>query len=114
MPDQPLSCSAKMVGTCKRFGAVQHYFQESQEVAAIIAEMFKATFPDDFKTYEAAFKAGRWIQQDPGPFIARVLVYKLDTEIHYDDQDVGPTVVFPVGQYTQGYMEFPQLKARFL
>lgn len=96
------------------FGAVRVYFEESQDIAAILREMFKATFPEDFKKYEAAFLAGKWIEQDPGPFAGRAIAYKLDTELHYDDQDVGPTVVFPVGHYTGGYMEFPQLRARFL
>lgn len=102
-----------MLQSCKGFGQVLHYFSETEEIAVIIGEMFRATFPEEYVEYEAAFTAGRWVVQDPGPFMARCVVYKLDTALHYDDNDVGPTAVFVVGDFTGGRMDFPQLKCKF-
>ena len=83
-------------------------------MAIILAEMFKALWPEYYAKYEAAFKAGCWMKEDPGPFIGRAVIYKLQVELHLDRHDAGLTVTFPVGQYEGGYMELPQLMARFL
>ena len=39
--------------------------------------MFEATFPDIYKECMAAFDAGVWLQEDPGPFIGGAIIYKL-------------------------------------
>ena len=62
--------------------------------------------------YEDAFRAGVWLQDDPGPFLGRAIVYKLQSKIHRDKHDYGPSVSFPVGQFTGGEMCFPQLKTK--
>jgi len=39
-------------------------------------------------------------------------VYKLQGRLHKDRHDVGPSVSFPVGQFTGGEMVFPQLNTK--
>lgn len=62
--------------------------------------------------YPEAFEAGVWLQHDPGLFLACVVVYKLQSRLHWDKHDVGPSVLFPVGQFTGGEMVFPQLNMK--
>jgi hypothetical protein len=74
--------------------------------------MFEATFPDLYKEYKAAFEAGVWVQEDPGPFIGRSIIYKLQSKLHRDKNDVGPSASFPVGYFGGGEMLLPQLKTK--
>ena len=92
--------------------AVRAYFRATRKVARMLAEMFKAIFPEEYERYKKAFDAGVWIREDPGPWAARAIVYKLDVSLHFDGLDGGPTATFPVGQYTGGAMELPQLNAK--
>lgn len=92
--------------------AVVTYFRETSLVASLLATMFKVAFPEQYPKHAAAFDAGVWIQEDPGPWLGRAIVYKLDTELHYDQEDGGPTAIFPVGQYSGGTLDVPQLRAR--
>jgi hypothetical protein len=75
--------------------------------------MFKATFPDWHAKYSEAFAAGVWVPQDPGPFLGRAIIYKLQGRLHKDYRDLGPSISFGVGKYTGGEMLFPQLRAKF-
>ena len=54
-----------------------------------------------------------WFTEDPGPWIARAIVWKLHVNRHVDEQDAGLTATFPVGDFEGGYLELPQLEARF-
>jgi hypothetical protein len=40
------------------------------------------------------------------------MVYKLQSRLHRDRHDAGPSVSFPVGQFTGGEMVFPQLNTK--
>jgi hypothetical protein len=71
--------------------------------------MFEAAFPQLYQQYKAAFEAGVWIQEDPGPFIGRAIIYKLQSKLHRDKNDAGPSASFPVGYFDGGEMLFPQL-----
>jgi hypothetical protein len=74
--------------------------------------MFEAAFPKLYPEYQEAFDAGVWLQDDPGPFLARAIVYKLQSKLHRDSNDVGPSACFPVGNYEGGEMLFPQLRTK--
>jgi hypothetical protein len=76
--------------------------------------MFKATFPDWHAKYSKEFATGRWLRDDPGPFLGRAVVYKLQGKVHRDRHDLGPSASFGVGLYSGGEMLFPQLKAKFV
>jgi len=81
-------------------------------VACTIGFTFKAVFLEWYDRYQQAFEAGVWFADDPGPFLGRALVYKLQGRLHKDRHDVGPSVSFPVGQFTGGEMVFPQLNVK--
>ena len=75
--------------------------------------MFKVAFPDWYSKYKDAFDAGVWLKDDPGPFLGRAIIYKLQGRLHKDFHDLGPSASFGVGDYTGGEMLFPQLHAKF-
>ena len=85
------------------------YLHLTQDIAKALAVMFEAAFPKVYEEYQEAFDAGVWLQGDPGPFLARAIVYKLQSKLHKDGNDVGPSVCFPVGHYEGGEMLIPQL-----
>lgn len=79
--------------------------------------MLKSVWPDYFTAYAKAFAAGHWFEEDPGPFLGRVLIYKLQVHLHLDPNDAGPTACFPVGTWKKdgegGCLLVPQLGAKF-
>jgi hypothetical protein len=91
--------------------AGSHYYL-TQAQAETVGQAFKAVFPEWYQRYEPAFKAGVWLADDPGPFLGRAIIYKLQGRLHKDRHDVGPSVSFPVGQFSRGEMLFPQLKTK--
>lgn len=93
--------------------AVRWYFKVTRPVAILLAEYFRVCFPKQFHTYEAAFKAGIWEQADPGPFLGRAIVYKLQVKSHLDSLDGdGPAATFPMGSFVGGAMYWPDLEAK--
>ena len=92
--------------------AVQKYFIQTFLLAIFLKELFKHLFSKQYEEYQAAFNAGVWYTEDPGPWIGRAIVYKLDVQMHYDMRDGGPTATFPVGLFEGGCMELPTLKAQ--
>jgi hypothetical protein len=92
--------------------AIRHYYEVTAGLARTLALMFKVLFPEVYAKYSTAFEAGVWERADPGPFLARAIVYKLQVELHQDEHEDGPFVSFPCGDYTGGDMFVPQLRAR--
>jgi len=76
--------------------------------------MFEMAFPDHYAKYRDAFKAGVWLSEDPGPFLARSIVYKLQGKLHKDSKDLGPSACFPIGFFQGGEMLVPQFKTKLL
>jgi hypothetical protein len=104
--------SADMVRTASANQAVEWYFQHTIDLAIALDAMFKVSFPADYKTYEKAFKAGQWIQSDPGPWLGRAIVWKLQVLPHRDGLDAGPTAIFNLGRYEGGEAYFTDLKLK--
>lgn len=75
--------------------------------------MFKRLFPDIYQKFQAAFDAGVWLSEDPGPWLGRAIVYKLQVDAHLDQKDLSPTASFPCGAFTGGEMQIPQLPTKF-
>lgn len=76
--------------------------------------MLKSVWPDYFELYTKGFEAGRWFHEDPGPFLGRAIIYKLQVHLHLDRNDAGPTACFPVGTWDKGgSLLIPQLGAKF-
>lgn len=93
---------------------MEHYYQASEPVALWLSACFKATYPEYFQTYSEAFKAGVWIESDPGPWIGRVIVWKLQVNTHQDGLDDGPTAIFNCGRYRGGELYLPDLGLKLL
>ena len=74
--------------------------------------MFEVLMPECYNIYKKAFEAGVWIDSDPGPWLGRAIVYKLQVSLHKDKDDGGPAVSFPVGSFKGGEMLIPQLEAK--
>lgn len=112
--DQPrqLYVSGDATSGSATVSAVGSHYYLTQSVARTVALAFKAVFPHWYDVYQEAFEAGVWFADDPGPFLGRAVVYKLQGRLHRDRHDVGPSVSFPVGQYAGGEMVFPQLNVK--
>ena len=89
--------------------AVRQYFQATQGLARHLAACFEAAFPEYYKAYSDAFAAGRWLEEDPGPWLGRAIIWKLQVNVHQDGLDEGPTAAFNCSQYTGGNMYIPDL-----
>ncbi|KAG2045640.1 hypothetical protein BDR06DRAFT_1015446 [Suillus hirtellus] len=74
--------------------------------------MFKASFPKEYARYEAAFKAGRRVREDSGPWLGWVHVWKLQIVPHHDGLDAGPTAIFNMGNYEGGEAYLTDLKLK--
>lgn len=88
--------------------AIENYYEVSKPVAKTISIYFKVLLPDTYKKFKAAFKAGKWVRGDPGPWLGRAIIFKLQSSLHVDDKDEGPTVSFPSGHFEGGKMIVPE------
>lgn len=109
---QGLFISSDITNNSTAAASVQAYLYQTEDIAKALAVMFEAAFPKLYEEYQEAFDAGVWLQSDPGPFLARAIVYKLQSKLHKDGNDVGPSACFPVGKFEGGEMLFPQLKTK--
>lgn len=90
------------------------YYELTCDIAEVIGVMFEAAFPDVYQNYRQAFKAGIWLKEDPGPFLGRAIIYKLQGKLHKDKKDVGPSACFPTGALDGGEMLVPQFGTKLL
>ncbi|KAJ7861146.1 hypothetical protein B0H14DRAFT_2743132 [Mycena olivaceomarginata] len=84
-PQGPFMPSSDFFRGCQAALAVRYYYRATREVAIYLSCMFE---------YTKAFKAGVWEPADPGPWIGRAIVYKLQVSEHVDGLDDGPTASF--------------------
>lgn len=75
--------------------------------------MFEVAFPVEYAKYKVAFDAGQWYAENPGPWLARAVVYKLQVDNHRDGLDAdGPAACFGSGRYVGGELYLPDLGAK--
>jgi hypothetical protein len=84
----------------------------TEAMAVRLAAIFSVCFPQYYQKYRAAFDAGVWYESDPGPWLGRAIVYKLQVHMHQDGLDAGPCASFPVGYFTGGEAYLPELGAK--
>ncbi|KAJ8509050.1 hypothetical protein ONZ45_g8719 [Pleurotus djamor] len=113
-PHDPPVPSADLLGRhgAGRFLEVQRYYTLTIVLAFRLACYFKVAFPDYYAQYQQAFDAGSWVQADPGPWLGRALVYKLQVTPHVDGLDDGPTAIFPTGSFGGGAAYLPDLSLK--
>ncbi|KAG2745093.1 hypothetical protein P692DRAFT_20877347 [Suillus brevipes Sb2] len=97
-----LKPSADMVCNAQVALAVAWYMKRTTKFAIALKELFRVAYPDDFKIYEKAFEAGVWEAADPGPWLGRAIVWKLNVLPHRDGLDGGPTAIFCLGSFSGG------------
>lgn len=93
------------------------FYKTTARISFVLGCMLHSVWPDHYVRYNQAFSAGRWFSEDPGPFLGRAIVYKLQVDLHHDRHDAGPTACFPVGTWDKskggGSLIVPQLGAKF-
>ncbi|KAG2063333.1 hypothetical protein BDR04DRAFT_948841, partial [Suillus decipiens] len=101
--------SADMVRNAQVTQAVQWYLAYTRPLALTLQEMFKVSWPEYYEMYRAAFEAGVWVEDDPGPWLGRAIIWKLQVLPHRDGLDGGPTAIFCLGHFTGGECYLPDL-----
>ncbi|KIM35729.1 hypothetical protein M413DRAFT_32286 [Hebeloma cylindrosporum] len=99
-------------GSCGSAVEVKRYFIATRPVALHLSKCFEVAFPQYYIQYKAGFKAGVWMTEDPGPWLGRAIVWKLQVKTHMDGLDDGPTAIFNMGDYTGGELYLPDLKVK--
>ncbi|EPQ50201.1 hypothetical protein GLOTRDRAFT_134160 [Gloeophyllum trabeum ATCC 11539] len=107
-----LFLSRDMIKTSTAASAVRAHYEATQFLAEQLKVMFRVLFPTIYQRYQAAFDAGVWYKEDPGPFLGRAHLWKLQVTLHRDQGDGGPSISFPFGSYHGGELLVPQLKAK--
>jgi hypothetical protein len=110
---QGLFLSSAFTKSSQGLGGIMCYYRATWVVSEILRRMFKRCFPEEYVDMEKAFLAGQWVPMNPGPWLGRAVVYKLQGLGHFDDKDKSPTASFPCGSFQGGDMVVPQLGARF-
>ncbi|KAG6816069.1 hypothetical protein H0H87_008862 [Tephrocybe sp. NHM501043] len=82
-------------------------------LSKLLGAWFQVLFPSEYQRFAQAFEAGVWIEDDPGPWLGRSIVYKLQVDFHVDAGDDGPAVSFPVGFFQGGHLVVPALYTKF-
>ncbi|KAF7311359.1 CxC2 domain-containing protein [Mycena kentingensis (nom. inval.)] len=99
-------------GTNLKAAAVKKYFAATDFISQYADVILEALLPKMHSRYEKAFLAGRFIDEDSGPFLARAVLTKVQVNIHRDQGD-GPTLTTPNGYFKGGAMKFPDLDISF-
>lgn len=81
-------------------------------MAKRLSAMFKVAYPEYFEKYRKAFQAGVWEPSDPGPWLGRAIVWKLQVHVHRDGLDEGPAAIFPMGYYKGGELYLPDVELK--
>lgn len=92
--------------------AVVKYFEATHETGLWLSAAFEKAMPTEHAKYKPLFAAGVWELSDPGTWIGRAIVYKLQVDCHVDRLDDGPTAAFPIGAYSGGEMYLPDLSVK--
>ncbi|KAJ7201413.1 hypothetical protein GGX14DRAFT_371243, partial [Mycena pura] len=100
--------SKDMTGNPMQVKAVTHYFKVTNDYALVVGERFRGIFPDWHERYSKAFQAGCSLPgDDPGPFIGRAVIWKVQVLVHLDGLDAGPVATTPEGSFRGGGFIFP-------
>ncbi|KAK7433512.1 hypothetical protein VKT23_015167 [Stygiomarasmius scandens] len=85
--------------------AIETWYESSVEVNDFLGAIFKKEFPEEYPRFLKAHKAARWRKSDPGPYVGKVVIWKLSGSPHIDQGDPCPTATFGLGCFEGGNME---------
>jgi hypothetical protein len=91
--------------------ALSWYYEATEPAVQQLDKMFRISFPEQYAKYRSAFDAGQFVDHNPGPWLGRVIVYKVQVLLHRDGEDPpdGPGAIFNSGPYKGGCLYFPDL-----
>lgn len=106
--------SKDMLKSCTSAMAWQGFFASTTDITHEVGIRFKYFSKTWYHNYRQAFQAGRFFDEetDPGPFLGRALVWKVQVEPHVDTKDKGPSAMFNSGYYKGGALYYPDLKLK--
>lgn len=110
---QKLYLSSDIHESSSGVAATRAYYEATKEIAGLLGLVVKTLLPEQYEKYQEAFEAGVWFaDEDPGPFLGRAVLWKLQLRMHKDKADAGFSISVPFGAFTGGYMIIPQLHAK--
>ncbi|KAG6818863.1 hypothetical protein H0H93_000793 [Arthromyces matolae] len=112
-PHQGLYLSSEHSRSGRGMATIRNYYEATSTLAKVLGCYFEALFPEYYVKFQKAFEAGVWAREDPGPWLGRAVVYKLQVTFHKDQRDFGPVASFPIGYFLGGDMIVPALKVKF-
>jgi len=101
--------SRDITWTSGGFSGTGFHYYATKSVARILDLTLKLTLPDWHEQYSVAFTAGASLPDNPSPFLDRAIIYKLQGRLHKNRHNLGPSISFPVGHFSEQAMLFPQL-----
>lgn len=104
MKSQPLSVSSDTVCNSSFRLSLEWYIAQSQPITGILAGYLNVFWPEVYHEFKKRFAAGRTIDSDTGPWIARALLYKMWLFMHYDQYDKDVRASFACGSSENAYM----------
>lgn len=110
-----MSPSASFTANARATATHEQFYLDCLEVNIRLDAIMEREFPIQYPIFRKAHLAGRWTEVDPGPHLGRVIIWKLPSEIHLDDSDSLPTIIYVLsGNYVGGYFDALDLHTRFL
>ncbi|KAJ7074605.1 hypothetical protein C8F01DRAFT_934676, partial [Mycena amicta] len=89
------------------------YYDRTRDYAQLAGACTQVFYPKWYDIYQKAFAAGQYELRDPGPFLGRALVWKLQVTLHRDGLDIGPTLIASNGYYEGGSLLGPDVESKF-
>jgi hypothetical protein len=86
---------------------MKHYFHATRLVVDTLSGKFKSLFPDQYSILRSSFEAGKIEESDPGPWLGRALVWKMQVAMHRDGLDGVMGAILNTGCYSGGCIYFP-------
>lgn len=101
-------------GSSGKFMWAKAYHHSTVYVREWLRRVFQALVsPVDYEDYMRCYEAGRIFGDSvPGPFLAQVIVWKCDSEVHRDQNDEKWCLTFCGGNFKGGVFYFPDLGLR--
>ncbi|KAF9486633.1 hypothetical protein BDN71DRAFT_1437447, partial [Pleurotus eryngii] len=73
-----LYLSADIHDSSSGVAATRAYYEATKEIAGLLSLVVKTLLPEQYEKYQEAFEAGVWFaDEDPGPFLGRAVIWKL-------------------------------------
>lgn len=103
--------SSDMFHGCSASLGLDWYYQATEPAVEHFDFMFQASFPVQYPKYRAAFDAGQFARNNPGPWLGRAIVHKLQVLIRRDGEDPSdsPAAITNRGHYQGGELYLTDL-----